>query len=274
MAVCAALFPKYPLAARGLRIEMVGIGRGLERFEEECQRVQLRVTITPLGGRIGQFGENGEIEKTLEAHAALHERRIAHQIAYGTLADQACVVQVSPLADTNQVGDLRREIETRIDANRHSRRDGFVQGCQLVQRHLFQARERVRAEPWNAQGEPAFMLCLLEKGLRLGRLRVARAQSMCGHAIIGHVSLRALNHASIRHHSQMASRTRPNSQLDFPFLPNHVASERHYAFFCHWHLKFPVPVHVPHVGKSHEHFGIIINRSLKYGFPRPNPILS
>src|SRR5207245_366789 len=84
---------------------------------------------------------------TISRNAYSHAPEYAHKIANAPVAHQTRVIQITPLLDSNQVGNLWRHEHTRVAPRSHTRRNLFAGSDQFIQRHLLSAPVRIIGQP-------------------------------------------------------------------------------------------------------------------------------
>src|SRR5207253_5502279 len=103
-------------------IKSVGISRRLQRIQKPAQRIKLLVAVAIEMRGIGKPVHQCEITEPVEGVGSLNQRDVSHQIAYGTLNYDAGVIEMTPVGNTDQVGNLRRRKETEVHPSRHAGR--------------------------------------------------------------------------------------------------------------------------------------------------------
>ena len=111
----AALIRKDLLAAGGERVELIGIGRRLQRIDIRRQGIELFVAVAASDGDgIGGFGPRGGVENigrnesivARKVVRALVERGVAHEVSDGPLLLETRVIQIVPVFYADQIRHL------------------------------------------------------------------------------------------------------------------------------------------------------------------------
>ena len=139
-------------AARCCGVELVGVGRGLERIDVERESVELLVAVAASDGDgisgVGQFLEVGnvggnEAVEAGESVRALVEGGVAHEIDDGVLLLQAGAIEIVTVRDADQVGHLNGLEKTCAMAGDDAGRNRSHQGANLL------VGERLHRDPWD-----------------------------------------------------------------------------------------------------------------------------
>ncbi len=104
MTTCASFALEYLLARFRLRVERIRIGRRLKRVNIEGERVE-RSIWQP---RAKTFGtrKSHALPRKVDVVGEAHERRVAHEVADVAVQMGAGVIDVLPILDADEVGDL------------------------------------------------------------------------------------------------------------------------------------------------------------------------
>src|SRR5262249_28128103 len=121
------------------------------------QREELRVAVTPCGwvgngnrAKVRNFAR-GETCVAGQIIGSLIQGGVPHEILDRAVLLKPGAVEVAPILNTDQVGNLDRVKRAGAVAVVYSGRDGFVDGNQLVERHLKEPLLRVGFHPWGGE---------------------------------------------------------------------------------------------------------------------------
>src|SRR4029453_7427223 len=232
---CAAFALEYVPAPNGQSVELVGIGRRLERVNVKRECVELLVAVTSLSplckepsGQLPDIARycGNEVAVPRQHVHPLIECGVTHQVADAPMPHESAGVQVTPLFDPDQIGELRRRERARTLTGENASRNREVDSFDLGRRELFEPSIRVWPQPG---GRERFALSLSDISLELLSvigLRGFLSQPQVGHVLYGAVTLRAADHGSVWHQAGVAFPARRLADLDVPPLPNDVVRKR------------------------------------------------
>ena len=214
---------EHLLAAPGQRVEPVGIGRRLERVNVERERKELLVAIPGSNSLCEESSSRlpdtsrpcgNEIAVARQHVHTLIEGGVAHQVGDAPVPHQAAGIQVAPIFDPDQVGELRGGKGARALTGEDASRNREVDRLDVGGGELLEPCVGIGPKPGGRERCPLPLTRVGEEFFFVVSLRGVVSKAKVGDPLHGAIALRALDHRAVRHDARVTFPARRLAVLD------------------------------------------------------------